>query len=230
MKNIVLVLLGVVLMTSCSQQKVRRPISESSGTFMKESAERNKKLVATEEGKIDSIIKSNPNIKYIASSKGYWYHYESKNEMDTLRPKKGDIAYFDYEIKDLNGNIIYSQLELRPQTYYVDKEQKIIIGLRHGIKLMHKKEKGNLFIEISHDHENLFIKIADNGIGRKQAAALTSKSPTRHKSMGLHITEERITMLQSTNGKSAVGIHDLVYADGGAAGTEVVINIPMQYD
>ncbi|MES2544003.1 MAG: gliding motility-associated peptidyl-prolyl isomerase GldI [Bacteroidota bacterium] len=141
MKNIVLVLLGVVLMTSCSQQKVRRPISESSGTFMKESAERNKKLVATEEGKIDSIIKSNPNIKYIASSKGYWYHYESKNEMDTLRPKKGDIAYFDYEIKDLNGNIIYSQLELRPQTYYVDKEQKIIIGLRHGIKLMHKKEK-----------------------------------------------------------------------------------------
>jgi FKBP-type peptidyl-prolyl cis-trans isomerase len=32
-------------------------------------------------------------------------------------------------------------LELKPQEYHVDKEQKIIIGLRHGIKLMHKKEK-----------------------------------------------------------------------------------------
>jgi gliding motility-associated peptidyl-prolyl isomerase len=144
MKNITrlsLILIGSILVTSCSQQKARMPISQSSGTFMKESAERNKKLVATEEGKIDSIIKSNPTIQYIASTKGYWYHYETKNELDTLCPKKGDVAYFDYEIKDLNGNVIYSDVELRPQTYYVDKEQKIMMGLRHGIKLMHKKEK-----------------------------------------------------------------------------------------
>jgi hypothetical protein len=32
---------------------------------MKESVERNKKLVATEENKIDSIIKSNPDKKFI---------------------------------------------------------------------------------------------------------------------------------------------------------------------
>lgn len=127
--------------TSCSQQKARRPISQSSGIFMKESAERNIKLIEIEEASIDSIIKSNPKINYIASTKGYWYYYESKNELDTLRPKKGDIAYFDYEIKDLKGNIIYSDVELKPQEYHVDKEQKIIIGLRNGIKLMHKKEK-----------------------------------------------------------------------------------------
>lgn len=140
-KQICILTFGIILMTSCSQQKARMPISQSSGTFMKESAERNKKLVATEEGKIDSIIKSNPAIKYIASTKGYWYHYETKNELDTLTPKKGDIAYFDYEIKDLDGNVIYSELELKPQTYYVDKEQKIMMGLRHGIKLMRKNEK-----------------------------------------------------------------------------------------
>jgi gliding motility-associated peptidyl-prolyl isomerase len=57
-----------------------------------------------------------------------------------LRPKKGDVAKFNYELKDLNGNVIYSELELRPQVYHVDKEQKIIMGLRHGIKLMHKNE------------------------------------------------------------------------------------------
>jgi gliding motility-associated peptidyl-prolyl isomerase len=140
-KNIVPILITVLFFLGCSQQKARKPISQSSGTFLKESAERNKKLIASEENKIDSIIKSNPDSNYISSKKGYWYIYESKNDQDTLRPKKGDIAYFNYEIKDLRGNIIYSELELKPQEYHVDKEQKIIIGLRHGIKLMHKKEK-----------------------------------------------------------------------------------------
>jgi len=140
-KNIVPILITVLFFLGCSQQKARKPISQSSGTFLKESAERNKKLIASEENKIDSIIKSNPDSNYISSKKGYWYIYESKNDQDTLRPKKGDVAYFNYEIKDLRGNIIYSELELKPQEYHVDKEQKIIIGLRHGIKLMHKKEK-----------------------------------------------------------------------------------------
>jgi len=143
MKNcpkIILLLLIIVTFISCKQQQARMPISRSSGTFMKESVERNKKLIAGEEGKIDSIIKSNPKIQYIASQKGYWYHYETKNEADTLRPKKGDIAHFDYEIKDLKGNVVYSEVELRPQTYKVDK-QNIMMGLRDGIKLMHKNER-----------------------------------------------------------------------------------------
>ena len=144
MKNLSkIVLLIVVFMTilSCKQQQqARMPISRSSGTFMKESAARNKKLIAGEEGKIDSIIKSNPKIQYLASKKGYWYHYQIKNENDTLRPKKGDVAQFDYEIMDLKGNVVYSEVELRPQTYLVDK-QNILMGLRDGIKLMRKNEK-----------------------------------------------------------------------------------------
>ncbi|MBC7607928.1 MAG: gliding motility-associated peptidyl-prolyl isomerase GldI [Burkholderiales bacterium] len=139
-KQLSLVIFGGLLFSCCSQQQARRPISQSSGTFLKESVERNKKLVSVEEAKIDSIIKSNPNGKYIASNKGYWYRYDVKNYQDTIRPKKGDVANFNYEVKDLDGNIIYSELELRPQTYHVDKEQKIMMGLRHGIKLMRKKE------------------------------------------------------------------------------------------
>lgn len=133
--------LVTILVSSCKQsQEARKPISQASGTFMKKSAERNKKLVATEEGQIDSLIKSNPKVKYLASTKGYWYTYVNQNIQDTLTPKKGDVAFFDYEIKDLKGNIIYSELELRPQTYTVDK-QNIMSGLREGIKLMHKNEK-----------------------------------------------------------------------------------------
>lgn len=142
MKNIVKITAAcwVLFLVSCKQQQARMPISRTSGTFMKESIDRNKKLIAGEELKIDSIIKSNPSIKYFASNKGYWYHYEVRNEKDTLRPKKGDIAFFDYEIKDFKGNVIYSDIELRPQVYAVDK-QNILMGLRHGIKLMRKNEK-----------------------------------------------------------------------------------------
>jgi gliding motility-associated peptidyl-prolyl isomerase len=130
-----------ILVSSCKQhQEVRRPISHSSGTFMKKSVDRNKKLVASEEDQIKAIMKSKPTVEFFASSKGYWYSYETKNELDTITPKKGDVAFFDYEIKDIDGNIIYSELELRPQTYFVDK-QDIMMGLRDGIKLMHKTEK-----------------------------------------------------------------------------------------
>ena len=130
----------LLVLASCKEPQARNPISHSSGAFMKESVERNKKLIKGEENQIDSIIKSNPKIKYIASNKGYWYHYDIKNDKDTLRPKKGDIAFFDYEVKDINGNVIYSQTELKPQTYAVDK-QNIMMGLRNGIKLMRKTEK-----------------------------------------------------------------------------------------
>ena len=137
----ILLLALVTGMVSCSkQQQARKPVSYSSGTFLRESVERNKKLIAGEEGKIDSIIKSNPKIEYIASTKGYWYYYESRNTKDTITPKKGDIAYFDYDVKDLNGNVIYSEVQLRPQVYHVDKEN-IMMGLRDGIKLMRKNER-----------------------------------------------------------------------------------------
>lgn len=134
---------------SCKQhQDARRPISRTSGTFMKKSVERNKKRVASEEDLIKALMKKNTKINYFASSKGYWYSYETKNETDSLTPKKGDVAFFNYELKDLKGNIIYSEVELRPQVYRVDK-QDVMTGLREGIKLMRKKEKVN-FLFPSH--------------------------------------------------------------------------------
>jgi gliding motility-associated peptidyl-prolyl isomerase len=139
-KRILFVFLVTLVVFSCKQrQEARRPISHSSGSFMKKSVERNKQLIASEEGQIDALIKSNPKVKFIASSNGYWYAYVRQNKLDTITPKKGDVAFFDYEIKDLKGKIIYSAAELRPQTYAVDK-QNIMTGLREGIKLMHKKE------------------------------------------------------------------------------------------
>jgi len=95
----------------------------------------------------------------------------------------------------------------------------------HG--LMHKKEKGHLEIELYLEKEILFCKIIDDGIGRKKAAELKSKSASTHKSMGVKITENRIARMQSNGDQTSVEIRDLVYADGSAAGTEVVLRIPV---
>jgi gliding motility-associated peptidyl-prolyl isomerase len=148
-KILLIALFAIVVTTSCKQhQEARKPVSQSSGSFMKQSIARNKKMIAGEEDQIQAIMKSNPKIQYIASKKGYWYYYETRNLTDSLTPKKGDIAFFDYEIKDLKGNTIYSQEELEPQIYKVDK-QEIMMGLRDGIKLMRKTEKVH-FLFTSH--------------------------------------------------------------------------------
>lgn len=140
LKQSIYILLFAVLLVSCKHhEEARRPISQASGTFMKKSADRNKKLVANEEDVIKKIIKSNPKIKYYATRKGYWLYYDEQNHTDIATPKKGDIAYFNLEVKDINGKIIYSEADLGPQTYYVDK-QDIMMGLRDGIKMMHKNE------------------------------------------------------------------------------------------
>jgi LytS/YehU family sensor histidine kinase len=99
----------------------------------------------------------------------------------------------------------------------------------HG--LMHKKEKGHLEIELYQEKEILNCKITDDGIGRKKAAELRSKSASTHNSMGIKITESRIAMMQKMNGSDrSVEIKDLVHPEGGAAGTEVLIKIPLCYD
>ena len=148
-KNSLLVVLLACFLWSCEQnQEARRPLSQASGSFMKKSIERNKKLVASEEDRIQAVIKKNAGIEFLASKKGYWYHFSKRNMQDTLTPKKGDVAFYDYEVKDLKGNIIYTKEETQPQTYYVDK-QNIMMGLRDGIKLMRKK-KTFVFLFPSH--------------------------------------------------------------------------------
>jgi LytS/YehU family sensor histidine kinase len=132
--------------------------------------------------------------------------------------------HFDYNIslqKDLDPSVLkVPPLILQP---YVEN------AIWHG--LMHKEEKGQLDIEVIEESDHLCFRITDNGIGREKAAALASKSATKHKSMGLRITADRIAMLhKSISMMSPVTINDLVDADGSAAGTEVTIKIPLLYD
>jgi len=135
----ILVVALTIFIASCSEKQARQPISHSSGTFMKESIDRNKKLNEQEKLAITKIIQKDTAFLYNRSEKGFWYAYENKST-ENVFPVKGDVVNFDYEITDLYGNTIYSAEELKTQTYHVDK-QNIMSGLRNGIKLMHKGDK-----------------------------------------------------------------------------------------
>ena len=97
--------------------------------------ERNKKLNAQEEATINKIIEKQDK-DFIASESGFWYYYNTKVEIDSLKtPNFGDIINYDYDVKSLNGNVIYSKDAIKTQTYAMDK-QELFTGLREGLKLM----------------------------------------------------------------------------------------------
>ncbi|WP_430467756.1 gliding motility-associated peptidyl-prolyl isomerase GldI [Winogradskyella ouciana] len=141
MKNLHIIIIVMLLCFGCKSPEARMPESVQSGSFLKESAERNKKLNEKEKNLIQSIIKNNPDKNYIASESGFWYYYNTKVEGDTIQPEFGDIVDFDYNISDINGNEIY---DVENRTYVMDK-QELFTGLREGLKLM-KPEESVTFI------------------------------------------------------------------------------------
>lgn len=134
-RAILFILVLALGVSSCKSPEARRPISQKTGSFIKISAERNKKLNTEELAQIQTIIKKDTSKTYIASESGFFYYYNTKIEKDTITPTFGDIVNFDYDVKDFNGNDIYSDDEIHPRDYAMDQEE-IFTGLREGLKLM----------------------------------------------------------------------------------------------
>ena len=95
----------------------------------------------------------------------------------------------------------------------------------HG--LLHKDEKGKLVMKASKSGDSLKIIIDDNGIGRKRAMEIKSKSATKRKSHGMKITEARINILNELNALGGkVEIEDKYDKQKNALGTKVTIHLP----
>jgi len=136
--TILVLILGVM---GCKSPEARRPVTQNSGSFINESIQRNKKLVAKEEAIILKIMERDSTQEYIASSNGFWYYYNKKStdSLNINMPEYGDVVRFDYNIKDLNGNYIYDVGEIPTKRYAMDREN-LFGGLREGLKLMKEGE------------------------------------------------------------------------------------------
>jgi hypothetical protein len=99
----------------------------------------------------------------------------------------------------------------------------------HGLK--HKIEGGGvlrIIFKLAHENNMPFItvKIIDNGVGRKKAAAYEAGIRKDHKSAALEITEARLKQMNEPGKpESSMQITDLFDTEGEAAGTEVTITI-----
>lgn len=129
--------------------------------------------------------------------------------------------HFDFHI-NVDPELDTSSIKVPPLIIQPYAENAIWHGL------MHKEEKGNLEIDLFQQDSILCCKITDDGIGRKKAGEMKSKSASNHKSLGMRITADRIAMLQNKKQfDTYINIKDLVLADGTAAGTEVLLQIPL---
>jgi gliding motility-associated peptidyl-prolyl isomerase len=134
---ILLFVFGCILLASCKTPEARKPVQQSSGSFIKESAERNKIIYKEEEERIATIMKANPENIYLSSDRGFWYYYNIKDSLNIPTPEYGDIVTFTYDIKSLEGASILTESETGLQTYKIDQSnQDLISGLRDGVKLM----------------------------------------------------------------------------------------------
>ena len=107
---------------------------------MSESIERNKILTKAENQLLQMKIEGDSLNSYLNSEQGFWYYYEKKDTLDAPVPEAGDQVVFNYEVRDLAERVIYSEEELGPQSYLVDKEE-LISGLQDGLKLMKEGER-----------------------------------------------------------------------------------------
>jgi len=130
---------------------------------------------------------------------------------------------FDYEI-NVDEEVDKEFTEIPPMLLqpYVEN------AIWHG--LMHKHDgKGELCICIKVIDGNLEFIIEDNGIGREKSMTLKSKTKTKHQSVGMQITADRLAManrLYGTEGK--VEVIDKKDENGKSLGTKVTFFLPYE--
>lgn len=140
MKKSILIVALVLFLINCAGPEPRKPVKVSSGSFFKESVERNKVLLAQEEQIIQNIIGKDTAHQYLNSPSGFWYYFESKNDTAIYLPQTDDQILFSYNLVTLDNDTIYTAEEIGPTSYVVDKEQ-LFSGLQNAVKLLKINEK-----------------------------------------------------------------------------------------
>ena len=99
-------------------------------------------------------------------------------------------------------------------------------ALKHG--LAHKAGEKKLSVLFYHNEKNqLIAEITDNGIGRKQSTLINTSRTDAHQSMGMQITQQRLSLLNEEQ-QASVEITDLSEENGSAAGTKVTVILPTE--
>lgn len=138
---LIILMLGIA---SCNTPEPRRPVSARSGSFIKESIARNKKLLREEESMIESIIEADSTRSYERSANGYWYSMLISDTTSKYRPKENDLVRITYELRQLDSTLIYNKEDIGQIEFKVDKEA-FFPGLRTGVKILREGESAAFY-------------------------------------------------------------------------------------
>jgi len=132
------------------------------------------------------------------------------------------VGRFKYVI-DVSHELDKTSIDVPPMLIQPYVENAIWHGLMHK-----ESDDCQLILRAYAKAMRLIIEVEDNGIGRAAARELKSKSATLHKSHGMKVTAERIDMINELyQTKASVEILDLTDAEGRAAGTKVILSLPL---
>jgi tetratricopeptide (TPR) repeat protein len=102
-------------------------------------------------------------------------------------------------------------------------------AIEHGIK--NKINSGNILVSFMKKDRMIRIEVKDDGIGRERAGEIYLKQNQSHTSLSTNIIRERIKALNRTSKrKITLDILDLRDEQGEAAGTQVVLEVPLLSD
>ena len=142
MKKSILLLFQFLILIACDNQVVQYPVSYQNDDFLKRSQERAKLLLQEEEFWFSEIQKKS-NQKYNKTESGIWI--TNTGVKDNTMASLGDYIEFEYQVYDLENNIIYP--------YSSNGRQKIILGkadiprgLQSGLQLINEGEKARILL------------------------------------------------------------------------------------
>lgn len=132
-------LLLILILVSCSEIEPRKPLNQKGDSFMINSAQRNKNLFKKEEELLKEAAVRDSTHQFKISKSGFLYAYTKTNTQIKNLPTTGEIVRFQYQIEDLNKNVIYSFKELGPVEYAIDQED-LLPALREGLRLLQPED------------------------------------------------------------------------------------------
>ena len=174
-------------------------------------------LYLTRFAKLIRLILDNSNNKTVSLS----------NEIEALR------LYIEMEMIRFEKQFTYSiEVDADVQPDHISVPPLIIQpfvenAIWHG--LLHKETAGHLYISFSRKIPGILeCTIEDDGVGREKAKALRSRSTSTKRSLGMKLTEDRLSLLnRQTLIDATVEILDLKDRTGESAGTKVILKIPV---
>jgi len=140
MKTRLFIITGIMLTAiACSGPTARKPISKKTNVFLKESVQLNRSLNNREALLIQNFIAKDSTHIYKESSLGFWMSILNKSESEKF-PKTDDVVTYNFEVYNLNNDLLYAKDSLQINTFKIDKQDLDIEGIQQGIKLMQEGE------------------------------------------------------------------------------------------